>query len=511
MELVLLKTFIEMKKPVSLIVLDGWGHSIETKDNAIATANTTYFDYLWKTFPHTLLEASGEAVGLPDGQMGNSEVGHITIGTGTVLDTDLVRINKAIRSGSFAKNDAFISAFNHVKKFNSRLHLMGLLSDGGVHSHQDHLFELLRVASMAGLRNIAVHIFTDGRDVGTTSSQQYLSQLEKLLTDLNCGFIATISGRYFAMDRDNNWDRLDETLKVIFDGKGNVCQMTPSNFVKDLHSAGISDEHIKPTIIQQEQSVITKIEHNDAIIFTNFRADRARMISEKILEKKNEYNLYFVTMTEYKKDFKAQVAFPTKTIETSLAEQISKAGLTQTHIAETEKFAHATYFLNGGKEKTHLKETHILLDSRKDVATHDLAPEMRAMDIAEQAEQVLKSGTDFLFVNIANPDMVGHTANVEAIIKAIETTDKATQQIVEATLKQGGIAIVTADHGNAETNREADGSLHTAHTNNLVPCIITDNTIKISSKGTLADLAPTVLQYLNIKQPKAMTGKSLIN
>ena len=498
-----------IKKPITLIVLDGWGYRTETKDNAIAQANTPYFDKLWSIYPHTLLAASGEAVGLPDGQMGNSEVGHTTIGAGVIFDTDLVRIKRAIVSGEYKHNNAFISVFEHARNNNSRLHIMGLLSDGGVHSHKDHLFELLRVASLFGIKDIAVHVFTDGRDVGTTSSVQYLRELEDLLVDLGCGFIATVSGRYFAMDRDNNWDRLDKTLKTIFSCEGAVCEIKPSDFVASLHGAGISDEHIEPTIIKQIGRDPVKIEQNDAIIFTNFRSDRARMISEKILDKKLDMNLCFTTMTEYKNGFDAHVAFPVKNVETNLAEQVSKAGFSQAHIAETEKFSHATYFLNCGKEEPYPKEIHILLDSRKDVATHDLAPEMRALDIAEKTVEMIESGTEFIFVNIANPDMVGHTANVPAIITAIETTDKALALIVESTIKHGGVAIVTADHGNAEVNREEDGSLHIAHTCNLVPCIITDSTVSLKKEGTLADLAPTVLDYFGIEKPKQMTGDSL--
>lgn len=499
-----------MKKPITLLVLDGWGYRTETKDNAVAAAKTPYFDYLWNKYPHTLLEACGEAVGLPDGQVGNSEIGHTTIGAGAALDTDLVRIKKAIQNGEFHKNEAFLKVFEHVQTNNSRLHVMGLLSDGGVHSHQDHLFELLRAGSLVGIKDIAVHVFTDGRDTSTTGSQQYLRDLENLLSDLDCGFIATLSGRYWAMDRDSNWDRLDKTMKAMFHCEGGVCEINPSEYVKQVHAEGISDEHIEPVIIKQVDKDPVKVEKNDGIIFINFRSDRARMISEKLLDKKEEYNLSFATMTEYKQGFDTHVAFPVKIVETTLAEQVSLAGLSQAHIAETEKFPHATYFLNAGKDDPHEGEVHIGFDSRKDIPTHDHAPEMRALDIAEKVKEVLDNKLyDFLFINIANPDVVGHTANVPAIITALETTDKALEIIVKATLDAGGIAIVTADHGNAETNREEDGSLHTSHTYNLVPCIITEEGIDLIEQGTLADLAPTVLEYLDIKKPESMTGESL--
>ncbi len=499
-----------MKKPITLIVLDGWGHSTDAQDNAVMQAKTPFFDSLWEKYPHLLLEASGEAVGLPEGQVGNSEIGHTTIGAGAALDTDLVRIKKSIETGEFAQNEAFVNAFGHVQKNNSRLHVMGLLSDGGVHSHIEHLIALLRAASVVGIRDIAVHIFTDGRDTGTTESARYIREIEQVLADLDCGFIATICGRYYAMDRDNNWDRLDKTMKALFECEGNICRIAPSEFVCELHEQGTSDEFIEPVIVEMETGPV-KIESNDAIIFTNFRSDRARMLSEKILEHKELMNLCFVTMTQYKQGLDAHIAFPIKNIETTLAEQVSLAGYSQAHIAETEKFPHATYFLNGGKEDPHPNEEHILLDSRKDVSTHDLAPEMRALDIAEKAKESLQKGTEFLFINIANPDMVGHTANVPAIITAIETTDKALQIIVESTLAQGGVAIVTADHGNAELNKEADGSPHTAHTYNLVPCIITDMDIQLQkNQGTIADLAPTVLEYLEITKPESMTGQSLV-
>ena len=499
-----------MKKPITLIVLDGWGYTTETKDNAIFSAYTPFFDKYLAMYPHALLEASGPAVGLPLGQVGNSEIGHTTIGAGTVLDSDLLRIKKAIDSKEYHTNQAFLEAFTHVQKNNSCLHLMSLLSDGGVHSHIDHLFELLFAAKKFGIKNIAIHVFTDGRDTGTTSSIEYIQKLQQVIAELGVGVIASISGRYWAMDRDNNWDRLDKTLQALFECKGNICTMDPTEFLRGQHKEGVTDEYIEPTLIEQFNQDPISIKQNDAIINTNFRSDRVRMLTEKLLQKKAELNLVISTMTQYKSDFDTHVAFPEKYIETTLAEQVSLAGFSQTHIAETEKFPHATYFLNGGVEKLYPKEKHVLLDSRKDVATHDLAPEMRALDIAEACVKTIEEGADFIFVNIANPDMVGHTANVEAIVKAIETTDTAMNTIVEATLKAGGVAIITADHGNAEQNKEIDGSLHTSHTYNLVPCILTDNAISVRSAGTLADLAPTVLDYLDIPKPEAMTGESLI-
>jgi 2,3-bisphosphoglycerate-independent phosphoglycerate mutase len=503
-----------MKKPIALIILDGWGYSTDTKNNAVAAANTPYFDYLWENFSKTLLEASGPAVGLPLNQVGNSEIGHTTIGAGKAIDTDLVAIAKAIESGDFHNNTAFVAAFSHAKEYNSRLHLMGLLSDGGVHSHKEHLFELLRAAKLFGLNDIAIHIFTDGRDTSTTGSVEYVRELEDLLLDLDIGFIASISGRYFAMDRDNNFDRLEKTTKALFSCEGGICEIKASRFLKDQHESGIFDEHIEPILIKTLDRDPVKIEKNDSIIFFNFRSDRARMLSQHILEKKESQNLYFVTMTQYKSDFDAHIAFPAGIIETTLAKEISRSGFSQVHIAETEKFPHATYFLNGGVEIPYENETHILLDSRKDVPTHDLAPEMRALDIAQKAVESIEKGSDFLFVNIANPDMVGHTAKVSALVTALEVSDAAMKIIVQAVVSCGGVAIVTADHGNAEVNAQEDGSPHTSHTYNLVPCIIVDSELSqqhiTKEVGTLCDLAPTILQYLQIEKPLSMTGNSLV-
>ncbi len=504
---------VQLKKsPVALIVLDGWGYREDMKDNAVAAAKTPNFDHLWKEFPHTLLQASGLAVGLPEGQMGNSEIGHTTIGAGRPIDTDLVRIAKDISTGDFHINPAFISLFNHVKKYDSTLHIKGLIGKGGVHSHQDHLIAFLKAAKDAGIEKIAIHAFTDGRDTAPQSAKEYIKEIETALEQVGIGFIASISGRFYAMDRDNNWDRLAKAEEVMFEGKGHQKQnQKPSDVLEELYAAGMLDEHIEPIVFLDENGKGYKVEDNDGVFFFNFRADRARMLSKKIKEMKANKNLYYVTLTEYDKNPGAEIAFPNIPIETTLAKEVSEAGLTQAHIAETEKFPHATYFLNGGVEIPYPGEKHIVLDSRKDVKTHDMAPKMRAEGIADKAIEEIIGGIDFLFINFANPDMVGHTANVPAIIEALEETDLQLGRVIQALTAQGGIALITADHGNAEINiDQTTGDKHTAHTINPVPLIVTKNGITLRDNGTLADLTPTVLKLFDIKKPQSMTGASLI-
>lgn len=517
------------KKQVVLIVLDGWGYREETKNNAVSAAKTPNFTAYWNKFPHTLLEASGLAVGLPEGQMGNSEVGHSTIGAGRPLDTDLVRIKKAIEGNEFVTNPAFVKLFDHVKKHNSVLHVKGLLGTGGVHAHSEHLFAFLRAAKESGIEKIAIHVFTDGRDTAPQSSVAYLQELERVLAEVGVGFIATASGRFYAMDRDSNWDRLQKVEEALFECKGSVCHVVPgakkpSDFIAELHATGVLDEHLEPVVFVDENGHTYKISENDGVFFFNFRADRARMISKRISDQVESKNLCFVTLTEYQKGLQCTVAFPQVRASTTLAKEISEAGLTQAHIAETEKFPHATYFLNGGVETPYPGEKHILLDSRKDVPTHDLAPKMRAESIADKAIEEINAGTNFLFINFANPDMVGHTANVPAIIEAIEEVDTQLGRVVEAVLQREDAAVFfTADHGNAEVNiDEETGEKHTAHTLNYVPAVWTEtgrefvcNEIHtaqgdVCAGGTLADIAPTILAEFNIKKPEGMTGIPLI-
>jgi len=512
-----MKTF----KQAVLIVLDGWGYSENPQDNAVSAAKKPFFDSLWASRSHTLLEASGEQVGLPVGQMGNSEIGHTTIGAGKIIDTDLVRIAKSIRDGEFGKIPAIVMLFQHVKTHGGTLHVKGLLGNGGVHAHSDHLFAILRAAKEAGLERVAIHAYTDGRDTAPQSSAQFLRELEAEIAKIGIGFIATASGRFFAMDRDNNWDRVKKAEDALFECKGNVCRpgAVPSEIVAQLHAQGIMDEHLEPIIFVDESGKSYPIKRNDGIFFFNFRSDRARQISKKMLERTKTENIAFVTLTEYDKTFGADVAFPPASIETTIAKEVSAAGLTQAHIAETEKFPHATYFLNGGVQTLYPGEKHVLLDSRKDVKTHDEAPEMRAEAIADKAIEEIKAGANFIFINFANPDMVGHTANVPAIVKAIETTDAQLKRVINAVEAAGGVAFVTADHGNAELNVDpVTGERHTAHTINPVPAILTNTDVSFAPapadsngvSGGLSDIAPTILALLGVKKPEAMTGKVLV-
>lgn len=510
-------------KQIVLIILDGWGYREEEKDNAVAAASTPYFDMLWNSYPRTLLDASGLAVGLPEGQMGNSEIGHMTIGAGKIIDTDLVRIGKAIRDNAFISNPAFQRLFAHVKKHNSTLHVKGLIGPGGIHAHSEHLHAFLETAKEAGIKKIAIHAFTDGRDTPPQSAALYLEELEKVISDLGIGFIATASGRFYAMDRDNNWDRVKKAEDAIFHGLGKMVKGKPSEIFKELYKENKLDEHVEPMVFLNDSGKATILEKNDGIFFFNFRSDRARELSRKIVEKRDSHNLHFVTLTEYDPELKADAAFPSVAIETTLAAEISRAGLSQAHIAETEKFPHATYFLNGGKKDPHEGEVHILLDSRKDVLTHDLAPKMRAEGIADKAIEEINKGTNFIFINFANPDMVGHTANVPAIIEALEETDKQLGRVVTALLNKKGTAFVTADHGNAETNIDQEtGNKHTSHTINPVPAILVvpartpsfsppdGRAGKKGAGGGLSDITPTILSLFGISQPKSMTGKSLV-
>lgn len=499
------------KHQVMLIVLDGWGHRADTNHNAIALAKTPFFDSLWAKYPHALLEASGQDVGLPEGQIGNSEVGHMTIGSGTIIDTDLVQITKAFREGTFEKNPAFLELVAHIKKNDSTLHLMGLVSPGGVHSHSAHLDGILRAIKNTGLTKVVIHAFTDGRDTPPHSAGKYLAELETLIADVGVGRIATASGRFFAMDRDKNFDRLALAEAAMWDGKGRaVSGTTPSSDIASQYKNGVVDEHLEPTVYLDKDGATSTVRPHDGILMWNFRPDRSRMLAQSILKRAETEDLKLLTFTEYEKDTKALVAFTKGKIATTIAKEVSQAGLTQTHIAETEKYAHATYFLNGGVEEKYPGEEHVMIESRKDVPTHDLAPKMRAKEIADAALEHIAKGTDFIFVNFANSDMVGHTANKEALIVAVEEVDLQLSRVVQGLLEAGGVVLITSDHGNAETNIDPEsGERHTAHTHNPVPAIITDTSIIMRERGGLADIAPTTLLLLGLPIPQVMTGKSL--
>lgn len=495
------------RRQVALIILDGWGYREDKVHNAVWEAPTPFFDEIWQKYSPTLLEASGESIGLPAGQMGNSEICHMTIGCGAVIYSDLLRISKSIISGEFFVNPIINDLLSKIKERNSNLHLLGLLGPGGVHSHSDHLFGLLTAAKRFGLTKVYLHLFLDGRDTPPQSASIFAKKLEEKIEEIDLGIIATAGGRYWGMDRDNNWDRIAKAEAVIFNGQGRkMINRKLSEVLIELYNNGERDEFIEPMILINNGEV----KLNDGIFFFNFRPDRARELSRKILDKQSEMNLLFATMTEYDETFNCPVAFPRIEIKTCLAKEISKFGLTQVHIAETEKFAHATYFLNGGQEKPFPGERDILIESRKDIKTHDEAPEMRAKEIADKAIEEIKAGTDFIFVNFANPDMIGHTGNVQAIKTALTFVDEQLRRIVETLLAVGGVAFITADHGNAELNVDLEtGEIHTAHTTSLVPAIITDEKIEFI-QGTLADVAPTILALMDLPQPVEMTGKNLI-
>jgi 2,3-bisphosphoglycerate-independent phosphoglycerate mutase len=473
---------------VALVILDGWGCAPAGPGNAVELANTPNFDRLWQTFPHTTLDASGEAVGLPPGQMGNSEVGHLTIGSGRVLFQDLMRVNKSIENGSFFKNPALVSAFERGE----RVHLLGLVSYGGVHSHIDHLRALLRFAP----DKTWIHAFTDGRDVSPRAAIHDLAELPQ-------DRIATVTGRYYAMDRDQHWERTQRAFDAIVEGKGEQAT-DPIEAVRASYERGTTDEFIEPvTLIGRPR---LKPETDTAILF-NFRPDRARQLAMQLIEAGAD----LTTMTRYRADLEVPVAFPDLEVRETLAEVLAEHGVRQLHAAETEKYAHVTYFFNGGRESEWAGETRILVPSPRDVPSYDLKPEMSAHELTDRfVDELDRDGYRFVVINLANPDMVGHTGSIPAAVKAVETADECLGRIVEAVGRKGGVSLITADHGNAEQMLEADGaSPHTAHTTNPVPLIITDPEVTLRTAGQLADLVPSVLGFLGFTQPSQMTGKTL--
>jgi 2,3-bisphosphoglycerate-independent phosphoglycerate mutase len=470
------------------VILDGWGCAPPGPGNAVELAETPNFDRLWRMYPHTTLVASGEAVGLPSGQMGNSEVGHLTIGSGRILFQDLMRVNKAIEDGSFFSNPALTDAFARGE----RVHLLGLVSYGGVHSHIDHLRALLRFAP----EKTWIHAFTDGRDVSPHSAVEDLAELP-------AERIATVAGRYYAMDRDRRWERTQRAFDAIVHGVGEEAD-DPVTAVRRSYERGITDEFIEPIAMHARPRLRPGA---DSAIFFNFRPDRARQLSMKLLEAGAD----LTTMTRYRAGLEAPVAFPEQEARETLAEVLSEHGVRQLHVAETEKYAHVTYFFNGGREAEWEGETRILVPSPRDVPSYDHKPEMSAPEVtARFVDEVARGDYGFAIVNFANPDMVGHTGSIPAAVKAVETVDECLGHIVASVDGVAGVSLITADHGNAEQMLAADGvSPHTAHTTNPVPLIVTDPEVTLSDTGELADLAPTLLGTLGLNQPLQMTGKSL--
>ena len=502
-----------MKRPVALIIMDGMGLTDAGPGNAVTLAQKPVLDRLMREYPHNTLTASGLAVGLPEGQMGNSEVGHLNIGGGRIVYQSLTRIHQAIKDGSFYENKAYLNAMQHANTNQSKLHIMGLLSDGGVHSHIEHFKAILKLAKKENVQNVYLHTYLDGRDVPPQSSLDYFKDLEGFMAEEGIGVIATVHGRYYAMDRDKRAERTGLSYDLLTAFKGPQYASAEAG-VKANYDAGIQDEFVVPFGIDEKGT----IDDHDAVIFMNFRPDRAIQMSvaltnpeKSIVPHAKKFNdLAFVSTMHYSYDVSGEIAFDLQTLDNMYGEVVSKAGLKQLRAAETEKYPHVTFFFDGGVDKEITGAKRILVNSPK-VATYDMQPEMSAYELTEKVLKSLdEDDLDTVILNFANPDMVGHTGDIKATVKAVETVDECTGKIVDKVLELGGVAIVTADHGNAEKMIAETGKPHTAHTTNLVPVIITDKHVKIRDGGILGDLTPTMLDYLNVEKPKEMTGSSLI-
>ena len=492
-------------KKVLLCVLDGVGLSKIKDGNALINANKPNIDYLMKEYPNKGINASGTFVGLPDGQMGNSEVGHLTIGAGRIIYQSLELINRAIKDESFYSNESFLNAIRHAKENNSKLHIMGLLSDGGVHSHINHIKALLKLCKKEDFSNVYFHIFTDGRDTFKESSISYIDDLNNEINELEIGKICTISGRYYAMDRDKRWDRLKKCYDVIVNNTGNKCD-DYKKYITDSYEKGITDEFIEPVIIDETG----KIEENDSIIWANFRPDRAIQILRSLVDpnfdgfdRKIFNNLYLTTMMYVSDDVKSDIAFKKEIIDNTLGIYLSKLGKKQLRIAETEKYAHVTYFFDGGRDLDLNLCDRVLIPSPK-VATYDLKPEMSAREITSNLLEKMDNNYDFIFLNFANGDMVGHTGNYDMTKKAIETIDEMIGKLYKKCVEDEYLFIITADHGNAEEMIDENGNVVTSHTTNLVPFIVTDKNLNIDNVNKLSDIAPFVLNYMNLNLPDEM-------
>ena len=502
------------KTPTTLIIMDGFGMTHgDSAGNAVRAAKTPRLDQFFQEFAHTELSASGLDVGLPDGQMGNSEVGHTNIGAGRVVFQDLPRIPKSIADGDFFTNPAYNHAMDACKEKGTALHLMGLLSDGGVHSHLEHLFALLKLAKDKGLERVYIHAFLDGRDVSPTSGADFVARTVEKCREIGVGKIATVMGRYYAMDRDKRWDRVEQAYDAMVYGESAVFNPVPVAAVKDSYAAGVTDEFMEPVVCDNEGT----ISDNDSVIFFNYRPDRAREITRTLVDPdfdgftRQYFPVTFVCNTEYDATMpNVEVAFPRITVRNGLGEYLGQMGLTQLRIAETEKYAHVTFFFNGGSETVFPGEDRVLVASPK-VATYDLQPEMSAYEVCDKCVERIESGAyDVIILNFANCDMVGHTGVFDAAVKAVETVDECVGRVVDATLKMGGIAMITADHGNAEQMEEPDGSPMTAHTTNPVPFILCGAGTELRTGGRLADIAPTILDVMGLACPEEMDGKTLI-
>lgn len=501
-----------------LMILDGWGIGKNYPGNAVQLAQTPNMDRLLETYPNTVLKASGLSVGLPEGQMGNSEVGHLNIGSGRIIYQDLTMITNAIETGSFFKNEVIIEAIDAAKDKGTALHLMGLVSDGGVHSHNTHIYALLRLCLQRGLHRVYVHAFLDGRDVPPTIGATHIAELEQQIEEIGVGKIATVMGRYYAMDRDKRWDRVEKAYDAMLLGEG-IRAEDPVQAVKDSYENGVTDEFMLPVVIEADGQPVATVNSGDSIIFFNFRPDRARQMSHAItdvvfdgFERKKTVEVHYVTMTEYDMSLTGvHIAYPPEVYEETLGQYISEKGGRQLRIAETEKYAHVTFFFNGGVELANEGEDRVLIPSPK-VATYDLLPQMSAFEVKDEAIRRLESGVyDLVVLNFANADMVGHTGVIEAAIQAVETVDTCVGEIVETVKKMGYTLLITADHGNSEQMiDEVNGGAFTAHTTNVVPLILVGKGDEELEPGILADLAPTLLDIMGLDQPAQMTGHTLI-
>ncbi len=502
-------------KPLILIVLDGWGYRVDPQYNAIAAARKPAWERLW-TYPHTLLNASAGAVGLPDDQMGNSEVGHLNMGAGRIVYQEYTRVSRAIRTGEFFQNPALTESVDAAVKNDRAVHILGLLSPGGVHSHEEHIHAMAELAAKRGARALYVHAFLDGRDTPPQSAAASIAALERKLAALGVGRIASICGRYYAMDRDKRWERTQRAYELLTLGKGDYVAPSAAAALDSAYQRGESDEFVKPTVVQPP----ARVADGDTVVFMNFRSDRARQLTAAFTEP--DFQGFaraatpklaaFVTLTEYNPAFKARVAFPPERLTNMFGAYIASRGLRQLRVAETEKYAHVTFFFNGGNEQPYPHEDRILVPSPKDVPTYDLKPEMSAPQVADAIVRAIKSGKyDVIICNFANADMVGHTGNFAAAVKAIEAVDAALGRILEATLAAGGEMLITADHGNAEEMYDPKtGQLHTAHTTNLVPFIYVGRPAVMAPGGALQDIAPTMLRLMNLPIPAEMTGQPLV-
>ena len=505
------------RKPTMLMILDGFGNNDNEKANAIKIANTPNIDKLMKTWPTTTIYTSGLNVGLPEGQMGNSEVGHTNIGAGRIVYQDLTRITKSIEDGDFFSNKELAEAIENCKKHHSKLHIMGLLSDGGVHSHIRHLFAILELAKRKDFEDVYVHCFLDGRDTPPASGETYLAKLEEKMKEKGIGKIATISGRFYAMDRDKRWERVVKAYNALVKGEGEKANSAISA-IESSYQQEIFDEFVLPTVIYNGDEPVATISNHDSVIFFNFRPDRAREITRSLVDPEfdgfetEKLDLHYVCFTQYDETIpNVTVAFKPEVLKNTFGEYVSSKGLTQLRIAETEKYAHVTFFFNGGEEKQYPGEDRILVPSPK-VETYDLKPEMSAYEVTQKVVEAIEQDKyDTIILNYANPDMVGHTGNLEAAVKAIETIDECVQKVVEAVAQKNGLILMTADHGNAEQMIDyKTGEPHTAHTTNPVPLVLIGaEGIKLKT-GKLADLAPTMLELMELPQPEEMTGESLI-